>query len=99
MAEFEERADFAVRGDGGARGGVVYGTVLCAVLYADDLEGEREDRQYRGGDRAAARDAVLHRGGRTLGPHRAEEADDGRMPAGSADVYPDLQGDGARCRK
>ena len=89
----ETRVDLALRSDRRPGRGVVHGAVLRAVLSADDPERARHlGRLHRCGG-AAARDAVLRRVRRAVGPDRPQADHDGRLPDRGAVVHPDLQGD------
>ena len=56
---------------------LVHGTVLRALLPADDPQGEHHLRQLHRRDRAAARHAALRRLRRAVGPGRAQANHDG----------------------
>ena len=74
--------------DCGPGSGLVYGAVLCAVLSADDSQGQCAHRKHHRRCCVAGCDAVLHGVRRSLGSHRPQEADDGRLLSRSVSYIP-----------
>src|SRR3984957_10456077 len=97
VAEPKAGADHAFWSNGRARRGVVYGAVLCTVLYADDSKSEPANGKHRDRVCAGGIDAVLRGFWRAFGQDRTEESHAGRLLDRSADIHSDLSRDGARC--
>ena len=95
MEERQDRDPGAVRRDRRRSRGVVWRTVLRAVLPDPDPQGARRDRADHDRDCAGARHAGLHPLRLAVGQDRPQADHPGRLPAGGADLFPDLQGDHA----
>ena len=72
MGQLETRADFAVRRDGRTGRGLVHRTILCALLFADGIEGKRAFGAIHHRDRAPVGDAALCVHGSALRSHRTQ---------------------------
>ena len=92
VVECQDRDPGPVRRDRGRSRGLVRRPVLRAVLPDPDPQGAGDDRADHDRGGAGARHALLHHLRLAVGQDRPQADHPGRLPAGGADVLPDLQG-------
>ncbi len=97
MGECQDRDPGPARRDRGRSRGVVRRPVLCAVLLDPDAQGPAGDLADPDRARPPDRHAVLRPVRMAFRQDRAQADRPRRLPAGGADLLPDLQGDHALC--